>query len=64
MSVARINKWLETNQRSLKWLSDQSGVSYSHLYFTLRRKDRALTGKVIIKINKATGQNFLRSINS
>jgi hypothetical protein len=58
-----INKWLETNERNLVWLSVKSGISYSQLYFTLKTRERKLTERVVKKIGEAIDMNFIKQVN-
>jgi predicted transcriptional regulator len=51
-------KYLEANERSLKWLSGKTNIPYSTLYFILYRKERRLKESKISMINKVLGTDF------
>jgi len=55
-----IMEWLKKPEvdRDLVWLSKQTGLSYSHLYYVFIRKERSLTDKNRILINSVSGQDF------
>lgn len=44
--------------RDLVWLSKNTGISYSHLYYVFVRKERELTGDTQSKIFAALGTDF------
>ena len=44
--------------RDLVWLSKNTGISYSHLYYVFIKKERNLTDETTGKINNALGTDF------
>lgn len=44
--------------RDLAWLSKNTGISYSHLYYVFVRKERELTEGTKSKIFAALGTDF------
>lgn len=44
--------------RDLVWLSKNTGISYSHLYYVFVRKERELTDDTQSKIFTALGTDF------
>lgn len=44
--------------RDLVWLSKNTGISYSHLYYVFVRKERDLTDDTRTKIFTALGTDF------
>lgn len=45
-------------ERKLPWLAKQTGYSYAHLYFILKKKERPITAENVRAINEALGTSF------
>ena len=55
-----VMEWLAKPEvdRDLVWLSKNTGISYSHLYYIFVRKERSLTEKNRILISRVSGKTF------
>ena len=53
-----IKSWLELNERSIRWLSEKTGIERSHLYRVIIERSRPLTLKSLDKINEVLETSY------
>lgn len=53
-----IAAFLKKEERKLPWLADKTNISYGHLYFIIKKKERRLTEENLSIINFTLGTNF------
>jgi hypothetical protein len=49
---------LKENERNIMWLSKKLNLSYSHLYFILKRREREFTSETLKSISELFGVNI------
>lgn len=59
-----VEKLLKKDSRSLKWLSEKSGIKYSYIYSCFRQRLFMVNKKNLKKINNLLGTSFERPIKN
>jgi lambda repressor-like predicted transcriptional regulator len=53
-----IMEWLETNERSMAWLAEKTGINYNTLYSILKQKVMKLSAARLELINNFLATKF------
>lgn len=55
---AEVMRFLKQEKRRISWLSEETGIPYSTLYFIFKKKQRTLTDEMRESINGKLNTNF------